>query len=78
MKNNRKLGAVLAVVGIITGLIIFYLLALQYNLVISAKITLGRTDEAAAVRITYAVLGWFGIAAGALFSQGGRHFATTA
>jgi hypothetical protein len=68
MKNNTKLGTVLAVLGILTSLIIFYLLAAQYNLVIDAKVVAGRTDEATAVRITYAVLGWIGIAAGALWA----------
>jgi hypothetical protein len=68
MRNNHKLGIVLAVVGILTGLIIFYLLAAQYNLVIEVKVADGRTDEATAVRITYAVLGWIGIAAGALWA----------
>lgn len=68
MKNNTKLGAVLAVLGILTGLIIYYLLAAQYNLVIDAKVVAGRADEAAAVRITYAVLGWVGIAAGAIWA----------
>jgi hypothetical protein len=68
MKNNTKLGVVLAVLGILTGLIIYYLLAAQYNLVIDAKVVAGRTDEAAAVRITYAVLGWIGIAAGAIWA----------
>ena len=68
MKNNYKLGAVLAVLGILTGLIIFYLMAAQYNLVISAKLAAGRNDEATAVTITYAVLGWIGIAAGAVWA----------
>jgi hypothetical protein len=68
MKNNNTLGAILAVLGIITSLIIFYLLAQQYNLVINAKIATDRLDEATAVRITYAVLGWVGIAAGAIWA----------
>ncbi len=68
MKNNHKLGAVLAVVGILTSLLIFYLLAAQYNLVIDSKVVDGRIDEATSVRITYAVLGWIGIAAGALWA----------
>lgn len=68
MKNNHKLGAVLAVLGILTGLLIFYLLANQYNLVIAAKNTAGRTDEATSVTITYAVLGWIGITAGAVWA----------
>jgi hypothetical protein len=67
MKNN-KLGAVLAIIGIITGMLVFYLLASQYNLVISDKIAAGRTDEATSVQITYAVLGWIGITAGAIWA----------
>lgn len=68
MKGNNKLGAVLAVIGILTGLLVFYLLASQYNLVISDKVAAGRTDEATSVRITYAVLGWIGITAGAVWA----------
>jgi hypothetical protein len=68
MKNNTKLGAALAVLGILTGMITFYLLAAQYNQVIAVKVMAGRTDEATAVRFTYAVLGWTGIAAGALWA----------
>ncbi len=68
MKGNHKLGAALAVLGILTGLLIFYLLAQQYNLVIEAKVVDGRTDEATSVRITYAVLGWIGITAGAVWA----------
>ncbi len=68
MKNNHKLGAVLAVLGIVTGLLVFYLLASQYNQVIAVKVATGRNDEATSVRITYAVLGWIGIAAGAIWA----------
>lgn len=68
MKDNYKFGAALAVIGMITGLIIFYLLAAQYNLVIDAKEVAGRFDEATSVRITYAVLGWLGISAGAIWA----------
>lgn len=68
MKNNHRLGAALAVLGIVTGLILFYLLAGQYNLLIDSKVADGRTDEATSVRITYAVLGWIGISAGALWA----------
>jgi len=67
MKGNHKLGAVLSILGIVTGILVFYLLASQYNQVISVKIAAGRTDEATSVRITYAVLGWLGITAGAVW-----------
>jgi len=68
MKSNHKLGIALAVIGIVTSLILFYLIAAQYNLVIEAKVVDGRNDEATSVRITYAVLGWIGISAGALWA----------
>ena len=68
MKNNHKLGAILAILGIIASLLVFYLLAAQYNLVIYAKEAANRLDEATSVRITYAVLGWIGISAGAIWA----------
>ncbi|GAB4482841.1 MAG: hypothetical protein Kow0088_25850 [Anaerolineales bacterium] len=68
MKNNHKLGIVLSVVGILCGLLLFYLLASQYNLLIAVKTAAGRTDEATSVRITYAVLGWFGTSTTAIWA----------
>ena len=68
MKDNFKLGTVLAVVGILASLLLFYLLAAQYNLVIDTKVAADRTDEATSVTITYAVLGWLGISAGAVWA----------
>lgn len=68
MKNNTRLGSLLAVLGLLTGLLIFYLLAAQYNLVIDVKVAAGRTDEATSVRITYAVLGWLGITTAAIWA----------
>ncbi len=68
MKNNHKLGAALAVLGIVTGLLAFYLIASQYNLLIASKTADGRLDEATSVRITYAVLGWFGTATTAVWA----------
>src|SRR5512141_1290465 len=68
MKDNNKLGLVLAILGVLTGLLTFYLLAQQYNLLINSKTLAGRIDEAASVRITYAVLGWIGISAGAIWA----------
>ena len=68
MKGNNKLGAVLAILGIVAGLLAYYLIASQYNQVIGVKIADGRIDEATSVRITYAVLGWIGITAGAIWA----------
>jgi hypothetical protein len=67
MKNNHKLGLVLSILGILTGLLAFYLIASQYNLLIASKTADGRLDEATSVRITYAVLGWLGGATTAIW-----------
>lgn len=68
MKNNNKIGALLAVVGIVTGLIFLYTIAGQYNLVMNAKIAAGRMDEATSVKIVYPVLGWLGVAASGVWA----------
>lgn len=65
-KDNDKLGAILAVVGIIAGILTLYFLADTYNTVISTHYGAGEWEESNTVRIVYAVLGWLGIAAGAL------------
>jgi hypothetical protein len=69
MKNNHKLGAALAMLGIITGLLAYYILAAQYNLVIGSKTAAGRLDEVASVKMVYPLLGWLGTAAGALWAS---------
>lgn len=68
MKNNTKVGSMLAILGILTGLLFFYLIAAQYNPVIDAHVAIGRVDEGTSVRITFAVLGWIGITAGAVWA----------
>ncbi len=68
MKNNHKLGAVLSILGVLTGILLFYLLASQYNLLIAVKTAAGRADEATSVRITYAVLGWLGTSTTAIWA----------
>ncbi len=67
LKRNYVLGAVLALIGILTGLLAYYILASQYNLVIDAKTLLDRMDEVASVRMVYPLLGWLGTAAGAVW-----------
>ncbi|MDF1501262.1 MAG: hypothetical protein P1P76_12415 [Anaerolineales bacterium] len=67
MKGNNRLGVILAVVGILTALLILYLLAATYMPTVEGKILDGRPDEAITVRIVYALLGWAGMAAGALW-----------
>ena len=66
MKNNHKLGAILAVIGMVAGILTLYFLADTYNTVISTHFNAGEWEESNTVRFVYAVLGWFGIAAGAL------------
>ena len=67
LKNNHKLGIVLSIVGILTGLLILYLMASNYNVNIDGKIADGRPDEAITVQIVFAMLGWLGVSAGALW-----------
>lgn len=67
MKGSHRLGAILAVIGILTGILLYYLLGSIYNPTIEAKILQNRMDEANSVRIVYALLGWLGVSAGALW-----------
>ena len=67
MKGNYRLGAALAVLGIFAALLYFYLMADIYVLNIEGKIADGRPDEANAVMITFAMLGWLGVGAGAVW-----------
>lgn len=67
MKNNHTLGAALAVVGIIVGLLVLFLMASIYQVNIDGKLAGERPDEAITVRITFALLSWLGVAAGALW-----------
>src|SRR5574340_46945 len=68
MKGNTKLGAALAVIGILTGFLVLYLIAETYMPIVEGKITItGRPDEAITVRIVHALLGWVGMTAGALW-----------
>lgn len=67
MKSNYRLGALLAVVGILTGLVVFFMLASIYNPTMQGKIMGGRPDEAITVKIVFALLGWVGMTAGAIW-----------
>jgi len=66
MKNNYKLGALLAIVGILAGVLTLYFLADTYNTVIHTHFNAGEWEESNTVRVVYALLGWLGTAAGAL------------
>jgi len=67
LKGNRTLGIILSLIGIFTGLLILYLMASIYNVNIEGKIADGRPDEAVTVQIVFALLGWLGVSAGALW-----------
>jgi hypothetical protein len=67
MKNSRQLSILISVVGIFTGLLLFYFLSDSYMTVVNGKNADGRPDEALAVIITYSMLGWFGISASGLW-----------
>jgi hypothetical protein len=66
MKNNNALGAFLAFLGIVAGILSLYFLADTYNTVIHTHFAAGQWEESNTVRIVYAVLGWLGIAAGGI------------
>lgn len=66
MKNNHKLGALLAIIGVVAGILSLYFLAETYNTVIHSHFNVGQWEESNTVRVVYAVLGWLGITAGAL------------
>ncbi len=68
MQDNHKLGAVLAVLGTIVGMIGFYVFVQTYNPLISTMIRLNRAYEGESVRYTFALLGYLTIAAGALWT----------
>lgn len=67
IKGNHKLGAALSVVGILTGLLVLFLLASIYQVNIDGKIAGERPDEAITVQIVFAMLSWLGVSAGALW-----------
>ncbi len=65
-ERTRWLGFVLALLGLVAGLLLLYFLADTYNLVIHTHYQAGEWEESNTVRIVYAVLGWLGMGAGAL------------
>jgi hypothetical protein len=67
LRANNKLGAVLSVVGFFNGLLLLYLLSDIYMVNVHGKMSEGRPDEAAAVYITFAMLSWLGVFAGAIW-----------
>jgi hypothetical protein len=76
MQDNFKLGAALAVVGMIVAMIGFYVFVQIYNPLMTTLINLNRPHEGQSVKYTFAVLGYLTIAAGALWTLALYGFAT--
>ncbi|MFO8035896.1 MAG: hypothetical protein R6U57_04645 [Anaerolineales bacterium] len=68
LKGNHNAGITLSILGILTGLLVLFLIASTYMPVVEGKILDDRPDEAITVRIVYAILGWTGMSAGALWA----------
>ncbi|MBN1266185.1 MAG: hypothetical protein JXA25_11870 [Anaerolineales bacterium] len=67
IKENYRIGAILAVLGVLTGLLVLFLMASIYQVNIDGKLAGARPDEAITVQIVFALLSWLGVAAGALW-----------
>ncbi len=68
MQDNFKLGAVLAVIGAIIGMVGFFVFVQIYNPLITTMVNLNRAHEGQSVRYTFAVLAYLTITAGALWT----------
>jgi hypothetical protein len=76
LKDNHKVGAALAVVGVLVGFLAMILIASIYIPVVEGKILQGRLDEAITVRITYALMGWVGMTGGGIWAVSLYGFST--
>lgn len=68
MKDNVKLGATLAAIGVALGLLAFYLFVRIYNPMIQVELNAGRPDEAVVVRYVFPLLGYLAITSGVLWA----------
>jgi len=68
IKGNHRLGAALAVIGILVGFLAMILIARIYIPVVEGKLLQGRPDEAITVRIVYALMGWLGMIGGGIWA----------
>ena len=68
VKDNFNLGAIVAVIGAVIGMIGFFVFVQIYNPLIMTMNNLNRAHEGQSVRYTFAVLGYLTIAAGALWT----------
>jgi len=66
MKNNMKLGLILAIIGILAGLLLAYQIASIYQTTMDGKTAGARPDEAITVQIVFAILGWFSLVGASL------------
>ncbi len=75
MKNNRTLGILLAIAGILIGLLLAYQIASIYQSTIDGKVAEGRPDEGITVQIVFALLGWLTLVGAALMGVSAYGFA---
>lgn len=68
MKDKHFLGIILAIVGILTGILLAWQIASIYQPTIEGKIAQGRPDEGITVQIVFAILGWLTLAAASLMA----------
>jgi len=76
MKNTAKIGIILAILGILAGLLLAYQIASIYQSTMDGKTAGGRPDEAITVQIVFAVLGWLTLAGASLMGVSLYGFAT--
>lgn len=75
MKNKRTLGILLAVAGVLIGLLLAYQIASIYQSTIDGKVAEGRPDEGITVQIVFAILGWLTLVGAALMGVSAYGFA---
>ena len=68
--NQKKLGSVISMTGIILGLVSLYLFATSYNHMIQVEIGSGRPDEARVVQLVFPLLSYLATAGTAAWAVG--------
>ncbi|MFC2028883.1 hypothetical protein ACFLTX_03040 [Chloroflexota bacterium] len=66
MKKYYKIGLILAVIGVLAGLLLAFQIASIYQTTMDGKIAGERPDEAITVQIVFAILGWFSLVGASL------------
>lgn len=69
-ENQKKVGIVISLTGIILGLVSLYLFATSYNHMIQVEISAGRPDEARVVQLVFPILSYLATAGTAIWAAG--------